>query len=292
MADEQSNNSDISDDEVIDFEVEMAHARYDMSSLTASYSGNPDEDLDLFFERFRSHAKLRDFTADKSVLALMTKIDGHAKIYLDSVAESEKDTVEKVHDLLKENFEGQSWRWGVESKLLSRKQVVTESIDAYASDILRWCKQVEKPDSEQMSIFVRGLLPSLRAFVFSKEPETFREALDAARLGISVQQTANCDLYPSSATVKDTPKESVNEISNTLNSISGVVTSIAARMDKLERDKLNEVSFMSPNCTQTNASPQPNFRPRRNIVCYRCGRVGHGWRRCYAKHGVDGKPLN
>ena len=176
-----------------------------MSSV--SYSGNPDDNLDLFFERFKSHAKLRDLTTDKSVLALMTKIDGHAKIFLDSVADPEKDTVEKVYDLLKENFEGQSWRWGVESKLLSRKQVATESLDAYASDILRWCKQVEKPDSEQISIFVRGLLPSLRAFVFSKEPEIFREALDAAGLGISVQQTANCDLYDSSsAKDKGTPK--------------------------------------------------------------------------------------
>ena len=78
--------------------------------------------------------------------------------------------------------------------------------------------------------------------MFSKEPETFRDALDAARLGISVQQTANCDLYDSSsAKDKGTPKESVNEIGNTLNSISGVVSSIAAGMDKLENDKSNEV---------------------------------------------------
>ena len=77
-----------------------------------------------------------------------------------------------------------------------------------------------------MSIFVRGLWPSLIAIVFSIEPETFREALDAARWGIAVQQTANCDLYDSSsAKDKGTPKESVNDISNTLNLISGVVSS-------------------------------------------------------------------
>ena len=143
-----------------------------------------------------------------------------------------------------------------------------------------------------MSIFVRGLLPSLRAFVFSKNQKP-SEALDAARMGISVQQTAICDLYDSSS-AKDTgtPKESVNEISNTLHSISGVVSSTAARMDKLENDKVKEVSFMSPKCGQTNTPHRPNIRPTRNIECYRYGRVGHGWRRCYAKYGVDGKPLN
>ena len=123
MTDDQSNNSDSSDDEVIDFKLETM-AKYDMHCLATSYSGNPD-DLDLFFERFKSHVKLRDFTTDKSILALMTKIDDHAKIFLDSVADSDKDTVEKVYDLLKENFKGQSWRWGVESKLLPHKQVAT-----------------------------------------------------------------------------------------------------------------------------------------------------------------------
>ena len=53
------------------------------------------------------------------------------------------------------------------------------------------CKQIKKSESEKLSLFVRGLIPSGRAFVFSKEPKTFREALNAARLAVSVQLTAN-----------------------------------------------------------------------------------------------------
>ena len=292
MADElNSSDSDISEDEVFDFESEIM-AKYDMRSLSYTYSGNPDDDLDLFFERFESHAKLRDFASDKIVLALMTKIDGHAKIFLDSVADSDKNSVKKVYDLLKENFEGQAWHWNVESKLLSRKQIASESLDSYASDILHWCRQINKPDTEQMSIFVRGLLPSLRAFVFSKQPKTFREALDAARLGLSVQQTANCDLITSSTELtKTTPKESVNDINDsTLNSLNGVISSIEARVNKLEHDKSNNASFTSPNYRQRQY--QSNYRPARNIECHRCGRIGHKWRKCHAKFGVDGMPLN
>ena len=89
--------------------------------------------------------------------------------------------------------------------------------------------------------------------------------------------------------IKALLNESVNEISNTLNSISEVVFSIAARMDKFENDEVKEVSFMSPNCRQINTPHRPNFRPTRNIIYYRCGRVGHGRRRCYAKYmGLTG----
>ena len=65
------------------------------------------------------------------------------------------------------------------------------------------CKQIKKSESEQLSLFVRGLIPSIRAFVFSKEPKTFREALNAARLAVSVQQTAK-ETESSSTTMVNT----------------------------------------------------------------------------------------
>ena len=209
-------------------------------------------------------------------------------IFLETIPDSDKNTVQKIHDLLKDNFEGESWRWGVESKLLSRKQLADESLDMYASDIMRWCRQVKKPDSEQVSIFVRGLLPSLRGFVFSKEPKTFREALDAARLGLAVQYTTSESVAPPKP--EGNQRESIKSVHSMLDSLTDAVSNITTRLEKLQVDKPKQIS--SSYGTRNESDHRPTVRPKRAIVCYRCGRVGHGWRKCYAKHGVDGKPLN
>lgn len=284
---DHSDTSSSSDDSEIDSDLDMA-SKYDMGNLDLRYSGHPEDDLDSFVAKFKNYAALRDYTPAKSALALATKIEGHANVFLETISDSEKDTVQKIHDLLKENFEGESWRWGVESKLLSRKQLVNESLDSYASDIMRWCRQIKKPDSEQLSIFVRGLLPSLRGFVFSKEPKTFREALDAARLGIAVQQTTECDLPRTE--IKETPRESVNDVNTSLGSVASVVSNLVTRLEKLDKQTDNDTKVSFPN---SKYYPLANNRPvRRSMVCYRCGRIGHGWRKCYAKFGVDGKPLN
>ena len=196
MTDSDSDSDSKSDISIEEVELEVANmAKYDMHNCDIKYSGRPDDDVDNFISRFETYAELRDYTVPKSILALQTKVDGNARVYLDSIPNADKDTITKIKDLLKSNFEGSSWKWSVESKLLSRKQLTSETLDDYACEILRWCKQVDKSDSEKLSIFVRGLLPSVRAFVFSKEPETFKQALDAARLGISVQQTANDSLF-------------------------------------------------------------------------------------------------
>jgi hypothetical protein len=265
-------------------------SKYSTQDFELKYSGNPEDDLESFITKFKNYAALRDYNAEKSALAITTKIVGHASIFLESIPDSDKNTVQKIHDLLKENFEGDSWRWGVESKLLSRKQLPNETLDSYTSDIIRWCRQSNKSDAEQMSIFVRGLLPSLRGFVFSKEPKTFRNALEAARLGTAVQQTTDSDSPSNTKTVDSVNTDSVNDVNFTLDSVVNAVSNLVTRLDKLEDDskKSKKVSFA--NSSQTHL-PNHTFA-RKNIACYRCGRLGHKWRKCYAKYGVDGKPLN
>jgi len=292
-SDSSDNFSDSSEaDEIIDLgELNMAY-KYDIRDLELKYTGDPEDDLDSFITRFNNYAALRDYTETKSALAIITKIKGHAEVFLEQIPAEQKDTVSKIENLLRENFQGDSWRWSVETKLLSRTQLPNESLDDYASDIMRWCRQIEKSDSDQMSIFVRGLLPYLRGFVYSKQPKTFRTALDAARLGLAVQQTTHeSDTHnlPSSSKPVHNTCTSVNQNESTLDTVVNLVSNLATRIDKLdEKMKGKKVSFANSN---HNCGP-PNRSGKRNMICYRCGRVGHVWRKCYAKFGVDGKPLN
>lgn len=175
---------------------------------------------------------------------------------------------------------------GVETKLLSRKQLPSESLDSYASDIMHWGKQIKKGEDELMHTFVRGLLPSIRAFVFSKEPTTFLGAIENARLAVSVEQTAKESPMSYLSNGKQSPS-SVNATDTTLNTLTGIVSNITSRLDKMEQNQ-NQVGQQTENVYRPRRQPKPSSA----IICWRCGYTGHRWRHCYAKRGVDGKHLN
>ena len=295
--------------------------------LNLSYSGNSDEDIHLVASKFQTYAKLRDFTPDKKVLAFTTCINGHARVFLDSVAEENKTSVEDIVKLLENNFQGETWRWSIESKLLTRKQLTTESLDDYASTIMVACKQLKKPENEMQNIFIRGLLPELRGFVLSQKPESFSTAVDAARLGLSIKLSSQQSLPTASLVTNAQPEYNLNtEVEHKLNSVLSCVSSVSSRLEKLE------IQTNKPNPIPTSASvlryapkpapvhgfaPKPgpapvfahrsattqyydtnrvstqkNYKFQRTMICHRCGRVGHKWRNCYSKRDCKGFPLN
>ena len=260
-----------------------------MSSTGLTYSGNPDDDLDSFLTRFDDYATLKEFTGPKKILALGTCISGHARVFLDTISSSEKDTVNKIAALLKANFEGPSWKWSIESQLLNRKQRSTESLDNYSSDIMLWCRQSKKSEAETLSIFVRGLLPSLRAFVMAKQPETFRAALDAARLGIAVQDCGE-NVPPNSSQKDKFQAPEVNTLQSTLDTLTGLVSQMSSRLDRLENNqpKTQTMGRAQNNRSQNNRQK----RPQRSVICWRCGFTGHKMANCYAARDRDGRPLN
>lgn len=263
--------------------------KYDMRLSRLSYSGNPDDDLQSFMSKFNDYAILRDFTAAKTFLALKTCISGHARVFLDTVNPTEKDSVIKIEALLSTNFEGPAWKWNIESQLLNRKQQPSENLDNYASDIMLWCKQSKKSQAETMSLFLRGLLPSLRGFVMTKQPESFQAALEAARLGIAVQNCNQPSIPTSSAQANVVCPPEVNVFQSTVETLTGLVKDMSTRLEKLE---VTESKPQQSN-TQTQGTRSNNkLRPQRSVICWRCGFPGHRRANCYAIRDRDGRPLN
>ena len=131
---------------------------------------------------------MRDFASDKRALALGLRLKGLAAVCFSGLTDSDNNYFSKVVTTLRQVFEGDSVRWIREAKLADRSQGDSESIDSYATDILQWSRQLKCSENEQMGRFVRGLKPSLKAFVISKQPHTMVEAIDFARLGESVYE--------------------------------------------------------------------------------------------------------
>jgi len=216
------------------FAVTLNMAKYDMTTLKLSYSGHTDEDIKSFVSRFNTYAQLRDFTAPKKVLAFTSCIEGHARIFLDSVPEDNKKTVEDIVKLLEEHFQGKTWQWSVQSKLLARTQMQDESLDNYASSIMVACRQLQKGDSEMQDIFIRGLLPEIRAFVMSQKPKSFQESFDAAKLGYSIKVASQGQSVVSVIQGAQPSMIQSNALEQKLDTALSSVAGVINKLEKLE----------------------------------------------------------
>lgn len=270
-------------------------AKYDLTKVKLSYSGNSDEDIHSFVSQFKNYAKLRDFVASKQILAFNSCIFGHARVFLDTIPDDQKTSIEDIVKLLEHNFQGETWRWSIESKLLERKQSPTETLDSYASGIMIACRQLKKSDSEMQSFFIRGLLPELRGFVMAQKPDGFQATVDAARLGCSVSLCGqqNSPIASSVNTIQPNSAQASpkTDLEQKLDSVLHSVSSVSSRLEKLElrSDKPIPTPRYNKNYMATYKVPNKN---KRTLICHRCGKVGHKWRNCYAKRDCHGVPLN
>ena len=250
-----------------------------------TYSGT--EDLDLFLCRLESYSKLRDFAADKKVLSLGLRLTGPAALWFADLPDSEKTDYKTVTDALRLAFEGDSVRWVREAKLAERQQGENESIDLYFTDIVHLSRQLHRSDNEQMARFVRGLRPTLKAFVISKEPENMAQAINFARLGESVDKICKPPAIQSieqSTCIKD---EVTTKLDNLQTQVDNIVSLINSSKPVPVQPQQSFPHRSNRSHTQT-YSKQSRF----NGGCNRCGKYGHKQANCYSKVHIQGYPLN
>jgi len=296
--------------------------KYCMAGFKLMYNGLPSEDFDEFCRQFDAHATLANFTPDKQKLSFQTRLSGNALVFFNTLTTEEKATLITIKQALKQNFEGDSWKWQLETRLLSRKQLSGECVDDYAADIIKMSTQLQKGNTDQISYFVRGLLPSIRAFVFSKEPKTLKEAIESARLGVVVDNTAKELEVPSSAptpavvtSVQEEDKfvKLCDRMSNKVT--EGILSGLADRnVNVLSSHRANQVnpnsgtryndsrrnqhyyanspSYNAPAGTYSDQYTQNSQYRSRQIECYRCGKKGHIRQFCRSKWHKQGYPLN
>jgi hypothetical protein len=125
----------------------------------------------------------------------------------------------------------------------------------------------------------------------SKQPVSFRAALDAARLGIAVQNCNDPVVHANPARVNLVNPPEGNTLQSTLNTLTGLVSHMTSRLDKLENNQSNITQSRDQGKSSGSQSSKQR-RPQRNVVCWKCGFTGHKIAHCYAIRDRDGRPLN
>ena len=168
--------------------------------------------------------------ASSTALAeLELNLAGPAEDFYYSLPADQRGTFNQLRDALRERFANDNQSWITWQAFSTRQQGPLEPLDVYLTDLTNKFRRLNISDADKMRYFVQGLRSDVRETVLLKQPRTFREAQEMARLACAVKTTINN--FP-----QDSLSTQVNNLTQKMNSL--LLPSVSkAKQDVLSEDK-------------------------------------------------------
>ena len=101
----------------------------------------------------------------------------------ESLPDEQKDSFDSLRDAFKERYiQPAILRFRSARDIFGKKQSCDESVDAYASRLRNLSKKVQVDDNTLLYALLSGLKRKLASFVLARNPQTFVDAVDSARI--------------------------------------------------------------------------------------------------------------
>ena len=178
------------------------------------FHGYDSEDVSRWLNKFESYLKLRRINpASPTALAeLELNLAGPAEDFYYSLPADQRETFNQLRDALRERFANDNQSWITWQAVSTRQQGPLEPLDVYLTDLTNKFRRLNISDADKMRYFVQGLRSDVRETVLLKQPQTFREAQEMARLARDVKTTMNN--FP-----QDSLSTQVTNLTQTMNSL-------------------------------------------------------------------------
>ena len=157
------------------------------------FHGYDSEDVNRWLDKLEYYLKLRriDVRSPTALAELVLNLAGPAEDFFYSLPDDYKTTFGQLRNALKERFSNDNQSWITWQAVTTRQQGELEPLDAYLTDLTKNFRRLNITDAEKMRYFVQGLRSEIRKAVLMKQPKSFREAEQMARLACSVENTMN-----------------------------------------------------------------------------------------------------
>ena len=245
-------------------------------------------------KHFGNVAAVNQWDDDQKLLWLKVRLGGKAQTAFGKLPAESQAAYEAAIAALKERFEPASLRQLYIAKFQARKKAKTEGWADYADD-LRVLADKAYPELDQNArqlVTLQHYLNQVDNMQLSfairqRTPHTIDEA---------VRATLELESYlrPKPVSVQTTldPTEALKRVEAREDVVLKALSDITTRLEKLETASTTRGSqdkFHAPG-----RGPPPKSRvptPEKEVICLRCGRVGHYARGCATKRPID-KPGN
>ena len=232
-----------------------------------AFHGFDSEDINRWLDKVENYLKLRRInTGTPTALAeLVLNLAGPAEDFYYSLEEDKRDTYDKLRDALRERFANENQSWIIWQAITTRQQGPVESLDTYLTDLTAKFRRINISDADKMRYFVQGLRANLRETVLLKQPKSFREAEEMARLAAAVKTTMGNS--------NETMAVQLNNLTKTLNTMVAGTSSpsntcqqqaMQTQLDVITR-KLDNLTTPSPKTEKVAAYSESPRRDESNI---------------------------
>ena len=155
------------------------------------FHGRENENVDRWLQRFSlyfANGKIPP-SSDQAAIKLALHLSGPAETFYYNLPSSVQSSYTLLKDALKERFSTAHRHLRNRQELSKRRQGPTESIEAYLADLNEKLNSLDLRNEDKMCYLIQGLRADIQAEVLKKEPKTYTEAEDTARLIYSIQQS-------------------------------------------------------------------------------------------------------
>ena len=258
-----------------------------------SFSGNPEQDAEVFLNNFKLVAGVLDWNFDKQPGIFHMCLQGTAKIWFQQLDIPTSTNIEKIFSAFLFKFKPLGPDWRREACFLSLRQMPQENSKQFANRVLEQGTKLGKSDRDLLTQFIRGLPTPNRIHTIAQDTDTFDGATRIATLFETAQTFGQDD---STVTLQQ-QGTSVKE--QNFNIVDSRILCAYCRKDghhisECHHRQYNNHRRQHPYSAQWNRTqhnpPQKGPTNRRtnklrsvyyDILCYNCNGTGHIARDCH-----------
>ncbi|KAL9971088.1 hypothetical protein ACROYT_G023574, partial [Oculina patagonica] len=194
------------------------------------FHGRENENVDRWLQRFALYLSNRKIhpDSDHAAVQLALHLPGPAESFYYNLSNTVQASYDALKEALKERFSPAHRHLRLRQALSTRRQGPTESIENFLADLNEKFSCLDLRDEDKLSYLIQGLRADIQADVLKKEPKTYAEAEDAARLIYSIQQSLQ--------------QRREEDISRLVQNAKPTTSSDNTRMDKLE-ENIEKIMF-------------------------------------------------
>ena len=202
------------------------------------FHGYDSEDINRWLDKIENYLRLRRISlpSPTALAELIMNLAGPAEDFYYFLPPDQKGTYADLRDSLRELFANDNQSWIIWQAVSTRQQGAMETLDTYLTDLTNKFRRLNITDAEKMRCFVQGLRPEIRETVLLKQPKSFREAEEMARLTCAVKTTMNNS--PDS-----NMSAQLNNLSRTMNATN---SALLAKIETLDKNLQTQKTLARP----------------------------------------------